>query len=96
MGGRSAVHVVRGESNIGKLGGRIQRVYLEPEDAPAYPEAIRAILDADLIVIGPGSLYTSVLPNLLVPDLAQALIAASRPQGLRLQRRHPGRRNGRL
>ncbi len=76
-GDRSSVRVVRGESNIGKLGTRVQRVCLEPEDAPAYPGAIRAILDADLIIIGPGSLYTSVLPNLLVPDLAQALIAAS-------------------
>lgn len=74
---RSAVRVVRGESNIGKLGTRVQSVCLEPEDAPAYPSAIRAILDADLIIIGPGSLYTSVLPNLLVPDLAQALKAAS-------------------
>jgi uncharacterized cofD-like protein len=64
---------VRGESNVGHSGGRIQRVYLDPEDPPAYPQAIRSILEADLIVIGPGSLYTSVLPNLLVPDLAWAL-----------------------
>ncbi len=68
---------VQGESRIGELRGRIQRVYLEPEDAPAYPEAIRAVLDADLIVIGPGSLYTSVLPNLLVRDLAQAVVSAA-------------------
>jgi uncharacterized cofD-like protein len=64
---------VQGESMIGEARGQVQRVYLEPEDAPAYPEAIRAILDADLIVIGPGSLYTSVLPNLLVQDLARAV-----------------------
>ena len=51
-------------------------MYLEPEDAPAYPETIRAILEADLIVAGPGSLYTSVLPNLLVHDLARALASA--------------------
>jgi uncharacterized cofD-like protein len=67
---------VRGESAIGSAHGRVQRVYLEPHDVPAYPEAIRAILDADLIVAGPGSLYTSVLPNLLVPDLAQAISAS--------------------
>ncbi len=67
---------VCGESRIGVPGGQIQRVYLEPENPPAYPEAIRAILDADLIVIGPGSLYTSVLPNLLVPDLARAIASA--------------------
>lgn len=68
---------IRGESNIGHTRGRIQRVYLQPEDAPAYPGAIRAILDADLIVIGPGSLYTSVLPNLLVQDLCAAIESAS-------------------
>jgi uncharacterized cofD-like protein len=75
-GVRSRIALVRGESAIGKATGRIQRVYLEPEAPPAYPKAIRAILDAELIVIGPGSLYTSVLPNLLVPDLAQALISS--------------------
>jgi uncharacterized cofD-like protein len=68
---------VQGESMIGELRGQVQRVYLEPEDAPAYPEAIRAILDADLIVIGPGSLYTSVLPNLLVQDLASAVSSST-------------------
>ena len=75
-GAGSRLIVVRGESAIGKATGRIQRVYLDPEAPPAYPKAIRAILDAELIVIGPGSLYTSVLPNLLVPDLAQAIITS--------------------
>lgn len=68
---------VSGESRITAAGGTIERVYLEPDDAPAYPGAVRAILDADLIVAGPGSLYTSILPNLLVREIAQA-IAASR------------------
>ena len=68
---------VAGESRITQARGAIERVYLEPDDAPAYPGAVRALLEADLIVAGPGSLYTSVLPNLLVPDVAQA-IAASR------------------
>jgi uncharacterized cofD-like protein len=71
---------VCGESRIPTVGGRIRRVYLEPEDSPAYPEAIRAILDADLIVAGPGSLYTSVLPNLLVQDLAQAIRVTRAPK----------------
>ncbi len=48
-------------------------MYLEPGGPPAYPEAVRALLDADLVVVGPGSLYTSLLPNLLVGDLARAL-----------------------
>lgn len=51
----------------------IRRVFLQPERPPVYPEVVRSLLDADLIVIGPGSLYTSILPNLLVDDLARAL-----------------------
>ncbi len=79
--GAAGEHVsrVEGESQITKREGAIQRVYLQPEDPSAYPGAIRAILEADLIVLGPGSLYTSLLPNLLVPDLAAA-IAASRAE----------------
>lgn len=69
----SAPALVRGESSIGKAGYPIERVWLEPNDPPAYPEAVRAILEADLIVMGPGSLFTSVMPNLLVPGIAQAL-----------------------
>ncbi len=73
-------HIQRvfGESLIPKIGQgrRIRRVYLEPDDPPAYPEAIRAILNADMIIAGPGSLYTSVIPNLLVPGIAQALAAS--------------------
>jgi len=68
---------VAGESSIPRQGWPIERVYLEPEYPPAYPGALHAILDADLIVLGPGSLFTSILPNLLVPDVARA-IAASR------------------
>ncbi len=67
---------VIGESVIPKVHGRIQHVVLDPPNPAAYPPALRAIFDADLIVIGPGSLYTSILPNLLVPDLAQALCRA--------------------
>jgi uncharacterized cofD-like protein len=64
---------VEGESHIPRFPGRIRHIHLEPNDPPAFPEAIRAILAADMIIIGPGSLYTSVLPNLLVRDLAQAI-----------------------
>ena len=78
--GHNRVVQVIGESNIGHSQGRIQRVYLQPQDAPAYPKAIRAVLDADLIVIGPGSLYTSVLPNLLVRDLREALASSLAPK----------------
>ena len=70
------VNRVAGESRITESGGCIERVYLEPGDVRAYPEAIRALLEADLIVLGPGSLYTSIIPNLLVRDIAQAARAS--------------------
>jgi uncharacterized cofD-like protein len=72
----AGVSRVSGESSITEAKGAIERVYLEPDDAKAYPEAVRALLEADLIVAGPGSLYTSVLPNLLVPDMARAVQAS--------------------
>lgn len=64
---------VRGESKIPEAAGRIRRVWLEPNNPLAYPPAVQAILNADLILVGPGSLYTSVMPNLLVPDLGEAV-----------------------
>ena len=67
---------VVGESEIPRHGGTIRRVWLEPNNPHAFPPTLQAILSADLIVIGPGSLYTSLLPNLLVPDLADAVRAS--------------------
>ncbi len=67
--------LVEGESKISEATIPIKRVYLQPERPAAYPEAVRAILEADLVVIGPGSLYTSILPNLLVDGIAKALTA---------------------
>ncbi|MCG3140013.1 MAG: Gluconeogenesis factor [Anaerolineae bacterium] len=68
---------VAGESQIAKFGKPVERVYLEPENVPAYPDAVYALLHADLIILGPGSLYTSVLPNLLVERICQAVVEAS-------------------
>ncbi len=67
---------VQGESAIPDAPGAIDRVSLKPDDVPAFPEAVQAILAADLIVAGPGSLYTSVIPNLLVRDIAAAVRAS--------------------
>lgn len=68
--------IVTGESKIPKAGRRIKRVYLEPDHVEPLPEAVEAIQQADAILIGPGSLYTSILPNLLVPKLAEAVVSS--------------------
>ncbi len=65
-----------GESQIPLAGGKIERVFLDPDHVPAYPEAIRAILSADLIVMGPGSLFTSIIPDLLVSGITEAIRAS--------------------
>jgi uncharacterized cofD-like protein len=68
---------ITGESAIPKSSGQVKRVFLQPESPPAYPESVKAILGADIIVIGPGSLYTSIIPNLLVPDISNAIRSSS-------------------
>jgi uncharacterized cofD-like protein len=65
-----------GESRVPFGDGRIDRVFLDPADASINPEAEAAILDAELIILGPGSLYTSILPNLLVDGMVEALRAS--------------------
>lgn len=67
---------VEGESTIPGFPGSVHRVWLDPPNPSAFPKVIQAMLAADLIVVGPGSLYTSILPNLLVPDIAAALRAS--------------------
>jgi uncharacterized cofD-like protein len=69
--------ISQGESRLPETRKPIRRLYLQPSSPPAYPEAIKAILEADMIVIGPGSLYTSILPNLLVDDICTAVRAAN-------------------
>lgn len=64
---------VEGEESIPKKGMAIKRVSLIPEDPKANPEAVEAIKNADVIIIGPGSLYTSILPNLLIRELREAI-----------------------
>ena len=71
--------VVVGESAISERGGRIEEVMIEPADVPASQLAVEAIGQAQLVVIGPGSLYTSILPNLLIPGIADALRQATPP-----------------
>ncbi|NWG16658.1 MAG: YvcK family protein [Chloroflexi bacterium] len=73
--GSSRAITVHGESVITKTGGQIEQIDLDPPDVQAYEESVRAILEADLVIIGPGSLFTSILPNLLVRGIAEALRA---------------------
>jgi len=65
--------IVRGETKISTVGPRINRLYLEPDTCHPLPETLRAIEDADIVTIGPGSLYTSLLPPLLVHGVAECI-----------------------
>jgi len=68
-----SVRTVRGQVAVAKTPGDVMEVHLVPSRPPARDEAVEAVLDADWVVLGPGSWFTSVLPHLLVPDLAAAL-----------------------
>ena len=74
-------HILIGESNVGHAPDPIDRVWIEPEGIAASQEALESIRQADLIVVGPGSLYTSIIPNFLVPRIREAVVAA---QGLKV------------
>jgi uncharacterized cofD-like protein len=67
------ISTVRGQVACALTPGRVQAISLVPENPPASQEAVRAVLDADWVVFGPGSWFTSVLPHLKVPELAEAL-----------------------
>ncbi|GAW93185.1 gluconeogenesis factor YvcK family protein [Calderihabitans maritimus] len=71
--------IVEGETRISSSRGRIRKVFLKPPDVAPLKEAIEAIEQADAVVLGPGSLYTSVLPNLLVRGLREALERTKAP-----------------
>ena len=71
---------IQGESKITEAGGNIVKIGCIPENPPGLPAAIKAIKEADYIIMGPGSLYTSVIPNLLVPEIADAIAASEAPR----------------
>lgn len=68
-----AVSTVRGQATVALTPGEVQEVHLVPADPPAVPEAVQAVMDADWVVLGPGSWFSSVIPHLLVPELADAV-----------------------
>ncbi len=73
LDGAGGLLTVRGQGHVATTTHRVHAVRLVPAEPRANPEAVRAVLDADWVVLGPGSWFTSVCPHLLVPDLAEAL-----------------------
>ena len=70
------IDTVRGQAEVAVTPGEVESVRLLPQDPPAVPEAVEAVLEADWVVLGPGSWFTSVLPHLMVPQLRTALVEA--------------------
>ena len=68
---------VEGQVAIMTATGRVESVWLEPRSPAAVPSAVAAVREADLVLLGPGSTFTSVVPNVLVPELAEALVEAA-------------------
>jgi uncharacterized cofD-like protein len=71
--------VYEGESAVGTSGEELAALELDPPAPPAFPQAVAALESADLILLGPGSLYTSILPNLLIPGIRQAVAKSQAP-----------------
>lgn len=68
------ISLVRGQARVAKCPGEVRQVRLIPADPPACPEALEAVAEADFVILGPGSWFTSVIPHLLVPALAEAIV----------------------
>ncbi len=72
----ASLRLVRGQVEVASTAGEVVSVHLQPTDPPACPEAVRAVTEAEWVVLGPGSWFSSVIPHLLVPDLRDALVRA--------------------
>ena len=72
--------IVKGESNIPKAKGKIIKFGCHPPNPPALPAVIKAIHQAEYIILGPGSLYTSIIPNLLIPEIREAIAQSPVPK----------------
>lgn len=69
--------IIKGESNIPEAHGKVKRLFTDPENCRPLEDAIVAIKEADLIILGPGSLYTSVIPNLLIKEISKEIAKSS-------------------
>lgn len=67
---------IKGESKISSTSSKIKKIYLEPQICKASPEVLQAIDEADIIIVGPGSIYTSILPNLILDGMVAAILKA--------------------
>jgi uncharacterized cofD-like protein len=74
--------VIRGQVAVATTPGKVRRVRLLPGDPPATRQAVDAVMAADLVILGPGSWFTSVIPHVLVPGLAAALQSTSARRAL--------------
>ncbi|XVX21905.1 gluconeogenesis factor YvcK family protein [Actinomycetota bacterium] len=90
----SEVVTVRGQVAVATTRGTVESIQLVPQDPPARPETVQSVLDADWIVLGPGSWFTSVMPHLLVPELRSAMIDTGARRLLTLNVEHAGETAG--
>ncbi|MBA8794270.1 putative cofD-like protein [Friedmanniella endophytica] len=86
--------VIHGQHRVAMTTGEVRNVRLLPVDPPTCPESIESVLDADWVVLGPGSWFTSVIPHLLVPDLAAAILTTPAKRVLTLNVRTDAETHG--
>lgn len=92
--GRRETRTVSGQHAVATTDGQVIAVGLDPSNPPASPEAVAAVLDADWIVLGPGSWFSSVIPHLLVPNLREALVATPAKRAVTLNLLPEGETSG--
>lgn len=75
--GAEGTRTIHGQSKVAVARGAVEEIWLDPQEPPACPQAVDAVMSADFVVLGPGSWYTSVLPHLLIPGLRDALLSTT-------------------
>jgi uncharacterized cofD-like protein len=88
------ISYVRGQESVAKTRGEVRSVRLLPESPPACPESIDAVMEAEWVILGPGSWFTSVIPHLLVPELAESIVTTPARRMLTLNLEPAGETEG--